>query len=295
MKKLYVLILFSAFITITNAQDEGTIVKKERFERSKAIFIGGGPSFTFGKNIGDYGSGLNFVIGFSKRTNRILSLGGSFSYSSFKYDPKKTDVNKEGYKGFGDPNDWSTKYDFSDFQYDYGYLLTLKGGDINQMLLSFDLKLNFIPVTDNSKVSIYGFVRPFVTFSTRKEVSGSGQRYVYQYYELAGPYGDELYYDDQDVWYPDGVVDDWGADEFDALKEEKEITGGVFIGPGIEFMPAKAVSIFAQAAFGYTFPITYVSSASYETTLDSYADPKFPMVKKGFASLNVQVGLAFNF
>src|SRR3989337_3602771 len=93
MKKLYVLILFSAFITIVNAQDEGTIVKKARLERSKGIFIGGGPSFTLGKNIGDYSKGLNFEAGYLTRLNRVISIGPSISYISFKYDQKKTGLN----------------------------------------------------------------------------------------------------------------------------------------------------------------------------------------------------------
>ena len=40
------------------AQDEGEITKRERIDRSKNIFIGGGGSFTLGENIGDYSLGI---------------------------------------------------------------------------------------------------------------------------------------------------------------------------------------------------------------------------------------------
>ena len=91
------------------------------------------------------------------------------------------------------------------------------------------------------------------------------------------------------------AIGDWGPDSFEALASETVVTGGIFIGPGIEFMPAKSVSIFVQAAFGYTFPVSFVSTGSYEPTIESYVDENFPMVKEGFPSLNVQVGMSFNF
>lgn len=87
MKKLYclfgVLIFFSASVS---AQDEGTIVKRERINRHNNVFISVGPSFTFGKNIGDYNTGYNFEAGYLKRVNRLLSVGPSISYLNFEYD-----------------------------------------------------------------------------------------------------------------------------------------------------------------------------------------------------------------
>ena len=68
------------------SQDEGAVVKKERIQLDKGIFFGGGISIASGSNIGDYSTGINFEGGYIVRMNRVLSLGGSLSYLSFKYD-----------------------------------------------------------------------------------------------------------------------------------------------------------------------------------------------------------------
>lgn len=287
---------------ILKAQDEGAIVKRERIDRDKSIFIGLGPSFTLGKNIGDYSIGFNVEAGFQKRLNRIFSIGPSISYLSFKYDPEVTNVNRGAYVGVGDPNDWKTKYGFTSLNYQYGYVLTLTGGDLSLISLGVNLKLNFVPIKDGSKFSIYGFAKPFVTMASRKEVNGSDLRYTYEIYEegaLTATESDDLLYWDNlndDTWYQDeDYQGKWGPDLYEALESDTEITGGIFIGPGIEIMPTNAVSFFVQAAFGYTFPITYVGTETYKTTIESYVDKNFPMTKKGFPSVNLQFGVSFNF
>jgi hypothetical protein len=300
MKKTLTLLMGICLWVSANGQDEGTIIKKERIERNLGISLGAGPSLTFGKNIGDYSSGFSLELGFVKRLNRVLSIGPSISYISFKYDPDVTSVNGGAYVGEGDPNDWGTKYGLNNLEYDYGYILTLKGGDISMISAALNLKLNFIPVRDNSKISVYGFVKPFIAMSSRKEVSGSDVRYTYEIYEddnnTSTTNDDILNYNlgDRD-WYEDGFESEWGAESYPALAEETSITGGLYVGPGIEFMPARAVSIFVQASFGYTFPISFISTKAYEPTVDDYVEEEFPMVKKGFPSLNLQAGLTFNF
>ena len=76
----FLLLVCSSF---ASAQDEGTIVKRERIERSSNIFLGFGPSFTLGKNIGDYSVGFNIEGGYVKRLNRVFSIGPSISYVKF--------------------------------------------------------------------------------------------------------------------------------------------------------------------------------------------------------------------
>jgi hypothetical protein len=287
---------------ILKAQDEGAIVKRERIDKNNGIFIGLGPSFTLGKNIGDYSVGFNIEAGFQKRLNRILSIGPSVSYLSFKYDPEVTNVDRGAYVGTGDPNDWKTKYGFQSLSYNYGYVLTLEGGDLSLISLALNLKLNFVPIKENSKFSVYGFAKPFVTMASRSAVKGSDERYTYEIYEtgvLTATESDDLLYWDNlndDTWYKDeDYKGTWGPESYDALKSDTEITGGIFIGPGIEIVPTNAVSFFIQAAFGYTFPITYVGTESYDTTIASYLDEEFPMTKKGFPSVNLQFGVSFNF
>jgi hypothetical protein len=293
MKKLYLLVLFSAFITIANAQDEGTIIKKARLERSKGIFIGGGPSFTLGKNIGDYSKGLNFEAGYLTRLNRVISIGPSVSYINFKYDQEKTGLNNVFFS--------EEMYDPYTYNYRYGLYVDFKGGDLTLLSAAFNLKINFIPVTDNSKVSIYGFVKPFVTMAKRKEVKGTATVFAVYDSDESGTYDEE----EIEVALASSVEIPWEAGDpswqelgvtiSDDLKEDSKITGGVFLGPGIEFMPAQNVSFYLQGAFGYTFPVSFVSTKKYEGNDLNKIDEKYPVTKEGFPSINVQVGLTFNF
>ncbi len=317
MKLVYsLLIALIALPCIVNGQDEGIVTKKERIARSSNIFITGGPSITFGKNIGDYSTGFNFEAGFLKRVNRLLSIGPSISYIKFKYDPDETTTAERGdegavYYGEGDIDTewygssydgWLDKYPTlpQGQSFEYAYILALQGGDVSMLSLSCFVKLNLVPVKDTSPFSVYLFAKPFVTRATRKAVTGTGTRYVYEAYEIFNyedyEPDDQLYYNiGDDEWYPDGYSEDWGPDSFDALKEQSVITGGVFLGPGIEFMPAKTISVFLQPSIGYTFPVSFVSTKSYDDSIDSYLDDEFPIVKKGFTSLNIQLGVSFNF
>lgn len=300
MKKLFCFLSLLLIGITASAQDEGTIVKRQRIDKNKGLFIGLGPSFTFGKNIGDYNTGFNVELGFLKRVNRILSIGPSISYLSFQYDPEVT-TEREGnaYLGYGDPNNWESKYGFNNLEYDYGYVLELEGGDLSLTSLAVNIKLNFVPVKDNSIISAYVFAKPFVSLASRKEVSGRGERYTYEIYEdnqgTTTENDDLLYYNLGDnTWYA-GYTETWDGESYEALKSDTEVTGGIFIGPGIELFPARKLSFYLQTTFGYTFPVTFVSTESYEKTVASYVNKEFPMTKKGFPSVNVQVGMTFNF
>lgn len=291
MKKLYclfgVLIFFSASVS---AQDEGTIVKRERINRHNNVFISVGPSFTFGKNIGDYNTGYNFEAGYLKRVNRLLSVGPSISYLNFEYDPEKT----------GDNNIFVGE-DSHDGSYDIrpALFVDFSGGTINLTSIAFTVKLNFIPVRDDSKLSVYGFAKPFVSFVNRTEVAGKAT-----YFEVQDRNFD-AFIDEEEILYAiefNSFEFDWEANEdfeiSDDLKENNSITGGIFIGPGVEYNPAKTISIFAQAAFGYTFPVSFISTEKYKgQTLEDFdiPDQNYPMIKKGFPSINIQFGVSFNF
>lgn len=288
-----------------SAQDEGTIVKRERIDRSQNIFLSVGPSFIFGKNIGDYSTGVNIEGGYTKRLNRVLSIGPSISYIKFNYDPAKTQAEDADDLYVGRADDlagWHARYDQyglpPSYSWQVGRLIELEGGDISLISLAVNIKLNFIPITDSRRFSVYGFAKPFVAMSKREAVSGKGTLYVYQAYE--DELNEVLHYNTaDDTWYeaPSSIkVDPWDASSFPALAEETKVTGGIFVGPGVEFMPAGKVTIFGQLAFGYTFPISYVSTESYPKTIsEAYFNDEFPIVEKGFPSLNLQFGVSFNF
>jgi hypothetical protein len=165
-----------------------------------------------------------------------------------------------------------------------------------------NLKLNFIPVKDDSKVSVYAFAKPFITLASRQEVTGTGILLVnYGDVESADDWSNEV---DRFQWYAgSNDVQQYGIEVSDKLKKDSQITGGIFIGPGVELFPAGKVSGFLQASIGYTFPVSYISTEVYENEenygndldvfLDSIED--YPITKKGFPSVNIQFGVSFNF
>jgi hypothetical protein len=228
--------------------------------------------------------------------NRILSVGPSLSFVQFDYDPAVTEVgNKNTFVGGPYSNNSGTYYE--------ALYMDLTGGDISLTSLAVNLKFNFVPIKDNTKFSFYFFAKPFVALSTRSEVVGDA-------YYLAN-YGD---IEDEDDWF---IVDQfpWTAgssyvkSEYDVdvsqdMQEESKITGGIFIGPGIELFPTGKFSAFLQVPIGYTFPITYVSTEYYNKegsenslpTIRANGDiEKYPMLKKGFPSIGVQFGASYNF
>lgn len=271
-RNLLLTLLLYMFGLTAFAQDEGQAVAKARFERPNSILLGGGISTLFGDNVADYSVGINFELGYLKRINKVMSIGGSLSYISFKYDPSVT----EDYAGGSGNNIF-----FNDTG-DQARIVYLEGGDLSLSTASFNLKLNFIPVGDNTKFSVFGFAKPFITYSSRTAVSGIGELWYYDFDQ------ENWLYDSEESW-------DENSPGLEALAKSNKFTGGIFIGPGIEFMPSNKVSFFAQAAIGYTFPINYVSTAAYPQTFEGYLDPDFPLKSKGFPSLNLQAGMSFHF
>jgi hypothetical protein len=277
MKKLICLSLtLIGLVSSLHAQDEGTIEKRERIARDKSIFLGIGPSFTLGKNIGDYSTGINFELGYTKRLNRVFSIGPSLSYLEFQYDAEKTGFNNI-FVGGPYPDQFEDEFYL-------GAIIDFEGGDLTLTSLALNLKLNLVPVKDNSVISVYAFAKPFVTMVSRSAVTGTAT--------VMYNYGDPTNSDD---WY---LFDNYTYEDLelsDKLDSGSEVTGGIFLGPGLEFFPARKFSGFAQASFGYTFPLTFVSTQTYEgESLDTVSD-EFPLTKKGFPSVNVQIGASFNF
>jgi hypothetical protein len=273
------------------AQDEGVITKRERIDRSKSIFIGFGPSFTLGENIGDYSVGFNIEAGFVKRMNRVFSIGPSLSYLSFKYDPEET--------GFNNVFIGGPYQDTQGNQYHEGLYFDLQGGTLSLISLALNLKLNFIPVKDDTKISVYGFAKPFLTSATREAVTGEGT-YLINYGDIESE-ADWDYVEDFD--WSAGADDFYGYQPSDDLGKQTQITGGIFIGPGIEFFPAGKVSGFFQASIGYTFPVSYISTKAYENSenygndLDVFLEQieDYPLTEEGFPSVNLQFGVSYNF
>lgn len=255
-----------------HAQDEGAVVKKERIERDKGIFVGGGVSIAGGSNLGDYSTGINFEGGFNKRVNRVFSIGASLSYVKFAYDPEVLNT-KPDPSGQGLPSNFYYDTSLPLSSVSEGYFLTLKGGDVSIISLAANLKLNFVPVKDNSVVSVYAFAKPFIASSTVSSISGTAEY---------------IFYDGTD-WVYDASNDVSGT-----YDSKSSITGGIFLGPGVEINPAKPISIFVQASFGYTFPMEVVSTRSYGNDFNDLGANNFPLSSLGFTSINFAAGISFN-
>jgi len=281
MKRLLPLSLMMFVLTIAaSAQDEGEVVKRERIDKSKSIYVLGGPSLTSLKNDADYDAGFNFELGYQKRMNRIFSLGFAVSYINFPFSPTYISTPVSEIVG-------GTELDYNFFYDDggsVGRLVYLEGGDQNMTSLSVNLKFNFIPVKDKTVASLYGFAKPFVARSVRESVSGAGFLYNYNA--------------NSDSWLYDETaeIDIWDEADFPVLAEKTKITGGMFLGLGLEFFPARRFSFFVQLAAGYTLPVNIVSFNDWGTTIsDDYFDDNFPMADQKFLTVNGSFGLSVNF
>jgi hypothetical protein len=272
MTRIILVLFFSSSFLVAIGQDEGAVVKKERIQMDKGIFVGGGISIAAGSNLGDYSTGINFEGGYMKRLNRVLSVGGSISYLSFKYDAEVT-KSKPDVNGTGLSPDFY--YDTQAATINDGYYLTLTGGDVSIISIAANLKFNFVPVKDNSTISVYGFAKPFIASATVSSISGLAEYY---------------YYDVNDNWVA-GPSNN-GSGSYDS---KTSITGGIYVGPGIEINPAKAISFYAQASFGYTFPLDIVSTRSYGNDYNiDLSNNEFPLKSLGFTSINFSAGISFN-
>lgn len=316
---LFLLALLSVLAVPAFSQEEGPAVARSRFDKPNTITIGGGLGMTFGKNVGDYSKGSSFEAGFLHRLNKVLSVGAYFSSVKFGYDPSKSPTSPaESDLYVGELNDLQVtslspvtyRQAFSvpaDYVFRHGYQLFFSGGDLSLTTVGANLRMELIPFSEKFPVSVFVLARPFVAMASRKEVSGTARRYLYEAYVASGSgpnFGDgasigggSLVLNTNDgTWYPDAYTEDWGPQGgFDALKSKSNVTAGLQVGPGIEFRPVSSVTIYGQALFGYTLPVSFVSTASYPRTLDSYLNKSFPMVNKGFPSLGIQAGIGYNF
>jgi hypothetical protein len=255
--------------------------------------------------VGDYSKGTNLEISFLKRLNKIVSVGGYISRIQFGYDPRKTPSSPAAadlYKGFDtdlrlrSTENLTYRDQFgaqipANYDFPHGFQLSLSGGDVSLTTIGANLRFNLIPLMDKIPLSVYLFAKPFVALATRADVSGTGVMYLYEATVQSG----NFVITNDDKWYKTQYEEAWGPDGYPALGSEKSVTGGLLAGPGIELMPNGPVSFFAQASFGYTLPVSFVSTSSYPLTTGSYVNPKFPTINKGFPSLSIQAGLSFNF
>ena len=210
-KAISIIFLFGIMIPEIYAQDIADVGVKSRFEKSRGIYLAGGPAFVQGA-LGDYSNGLGIETGFMKRLNKVMSIGAGLSYLSFNYDSKKT------HPDYYNPDAEQT------------VKLSLGGGDVSLLSAGFNFKLNLIPVSDHTTFSVYGIGTPFVSYYSRGEVSGNGA--LYNYNATSGKY---------DIFVKN---DPWTKADFPVLKSESKITGGVYLGRYSRMLPVQRAKLF---------------------------------------------------
>jgi Outer membrane protein beta-barrel domain len=267
--------LLIVFVFSAKAQDEGKIVKRERIERDKGIFVGGGISLINDSNLKEYSTGFNFEGGYSKRLNRVLAVGASISYLSFAYDTPP--VNQAPVFGKYPDNFYSGYQDFPEqglSNIHTGYIVNLNNTKLTFISLAANLKLNFVPIKENSVISVYGFAKPFISISKHSDINVS-----------------------LDGYFDANNNNTWAklATSSDVAKVDSQITGGIFLGPGIEINPTKPISFFLQASFGYTFASDFINTKSYPKDLTVFdTNSTWPSKSIGFSSINFAGGISFN-
>jgi len=300
------MVLLTLMVTPSFSQEEGPAVAQSRFEKPNSVIVGGGLSLTFGKNVGDYSRGSAIEASFMHRLNKLVSVGGYVSRVNFNYDPAKSPTSpeqKDLYTGTSDDLQISSSSSEtyrdvfsipSGYNFPHGYQLSFGGGDLSLLTVGGNFRFDLIPYSEKIPVSFFLTARPFIAIANRTEVYGTATRYLFEAYDDGE--GGFVTNSGDDNWYADGYFEEWGVQGgFDALKARTNLTAGLQVGPGIEIRPASSVSIFVQGLFGYTLPVSFISTASYPLTLESYLKKTFPMVNKGFPSLGVQAGVGFNF
>src|SRR6185295_16050832 len=77
---------------------------------------------------------------------------------------------------YADPVNFYYGYDANSNE--IGAQLYLSGGNISLISLAANLKLNLVPVKDNSVISVYAFAKPFITNARLSDLSGTSKNYV---------------------------------------------------------------------------------------------------------------------
>jgi hypothetical protein len=261
------------------SQEEGPLEKKARVAKAKIVFVSTGLSVKILNNKGDYKGGLFLEGGLMKRFNKVLSMGPSVSYMKFNYDPSiSNSFDNPGAKGN------------NVFPEDAGYairVVDLQGGDLSFISAGYNVKLDIIPFRDNMKFSPYVIARPFIMSAKRTEITATSMIY----YSSTIPRGDPGTWELSETEFLDHKSPGHGE-----WRSESGFYGGMNIGIGSEMMLTSKWRLSLQSVIGLTLPVSYISTSSFPASLErGYNAENYPLVKKGFTSLNISIGFTYNF
>jgi hypothetical protein len=257
-----VIILTLFMCHFANAQDEGPITKKARVvSNGNILYFGIGPSFSLS---GDYGIGINGEVGFLKRRNRFFSAGAFLSYSGLKHNDSK------GNNVFIETGGYQIKKNH------------IEGGDLGLLFAGSVLRFDFIPNERVKKISPYAILKPFLMLSSRKTVTANSEDWS----------RDESTDNTGSTWYYTGTTTPLSSDNW---KSKTEFAGGLSVGLGVDLVVSSGLSLFLQTGIGFTTPITYVDTGSFNTSLTGYESDDYPFAKKSFIPVTLSIGMSYTY
>jgi hypothetical protein len=267
--------IFVIFMMLTvsesRGQEEEVIGLKARLERSNAFYFTLGAGNSLRQN--NYTGGTMVGAGYQKRVNRILSIGASATYTTFRTDYANFMTGKyfDPKWNNSQPNNFYYPADMSEY-----YLVNLSGGDLRQMYISIPLKVNLIPIKSTTVTSFYGIIAPALVLSQLENVVANENYFLH-------PSPTEYLQEDNR--------------SYEASTRQSTWKGGVVLSAGVEFFPANLFSFYLQAGLGYSFAVPFVDTSLYQKhTIQEYKNRNFPLsTKKEFSTFNIQMGLSYNF
>lgn len=278
MKKEFLVLCLSVAVTNAFGQDEGAISRKSRTPVSKTFLISGGPSYRFLNNSGDYSSGITVDATISRRMNRVLSLGVSLSYSAFGYDEGISD-------SFGDPQAEGNNVFYEEGGYQ-ARVIYFDGGALRMLSAGLNAKLNLVPFREN-KLLPYITLQALVMSANRTAITATSETY---YYANIPP-------EPVDLWVLSATEFlDSGSPGRGHWASRSRLSGGGSFSAGAETVLSSKIGFFLQTSVTFTFPLSYINTSEFPATLqDGYFNSEFPLVEKSFTSLNVTIGISYNF
>ena len=83
--------------------------------------------------------------------------------------------------------------------------------------------------------------------------------------------------------------------------EDNKLSGGLNVGVGAGYILPSGLEFFLNGSTGLTLPVSHIRTSEFPNTLDNsgtvdqQVNPKYPLVKKGFTTIVISLGVAFNF
>ncbi|QOI97697.1 MAG: hypothetical protein HRU69_09410 [Flammeovirgaceae bacterium] len=265
LRKLFLLHLFSTLIVYgtVSAQDAGPAEIQQRFERMHFS------SFSIGMvkgSTGDYGKGWQAEIGYGKRLNKLITLGASLTYQSLGntyngYDYYVSESDEPSAFPPGSTTDGEP--------YDESIEVGIDGGTFSSFSFSGIIRMNLTPYSDNSKIVVFGFIKPSVGIGFLSAMTKEA-RLVVDFEYVNTTYVDR--------------------------ESTSSFVAGVSVGPGMEFIPSKNLSVTAHVCFNSQFGDKIVlDKSAFRPSTATITNVDFPVTSGALVSLSFTLGLQYNF